>query len=247
MDLQAILFDVNGTLIDIETEDESEETFSILGRFLIYQGIALAAHEIRGLYLDTMKRQRVASSESFPEFDATGIWREILDGQWMEKGCPIPGERREQLPLFLAELHRGIAMRRLVPYPDVAVVLEALKSRYSLAIVTDAQSAYARTELAAVGLLSYFDHVVVSGDKGYRKPDRRLFADALGRVHALPEQAIFVGNDMYRDVFGARELGMKTVFFPTEWGEKHHEGTEPDYVIHRFAQLLDAVEFLAAR
>ena len=45
--------------------------------------------------------------------------------------------------------------------------------------VTDAQSAYARGELHKVGLLDYFDPIVVSGDHGYRKPDRRLFQLAL--------------------------------------------------------------------
>jgi hypothetical protein len=41
---------------------------------------------------------------------------------------------------------------------------------------------YARAGLHRVGLLGYFDPIAVSGDYGYRKPDRRLFQAASGRT-----------------------------------------------------------------
>jgi len=62
-----------------------------------------------------------------------------------------------------------------------------------------------------------------------------------------PEQAIYVGNDMYHDVFGARQAGLRTVFWPTQYGRKTYENTAADYIIYSFAQLREAVAFLAAR
>ena len=58
---------------------------------------------------------------------------------------------------------------------------------------------------------------------------------------------IFVGNDMYRDVFGANRLGIKTVFFKSNQGEQRKSGAEPDYIIYDFRQLPEAVRFLEAR
>ena len=87
-------------------------------------------------------------------------------------------------------------------------------------MVTDAQSAYARGELHKVGLLGYFDPIVVSGDHGYRKPDRRLFQFALDGMDVAAGNALYVGNDMYRDIFGAREAGMTTVMFDSDQGSK---------------------------
>src|SRR5665647_3921579 len=87
-----------------------------------------------------------------------------------------------------------------------------LRPKCHLAIISDGQTAYAVPELNAVGLSGYFDPIIVSGHFGYRKPDERLFAAALTAMKMEPSEVLYVGNDMYRDVYGAQKLGMKTVF-----------------------------------
>ena len=85
--------------------------------------------------------------------------------------------------------------------------------------------------------------MIVSGDHGFRKPDQRLFAMTLEAMQLQPEEVLFVGNDMYRDVFGAQQFGLKTVFFQSNQGQQKYEGTEPDYIIYTFPELLNAVHF----
>jgi putative hydrolase of the HAD superfamily len=135
------------------------------------------------------------------------------------------------MPLFLAEMYRGIARCRLRLYPHVREVLDMLRERYPLAVVTDAQSAYARAELHKVGLLDYFDPIVVSGDHGYRKPDRRLFQLALDGMGVAAKHALYVGNDMHRDIFGAQEAGMTTVMVESDQGADVYLDCVPDYRI----------------
>jgi len=112
--------------------------------------------------------------------------------------------------------------------------------------VSDAQAAFAMPELRAVGLGEYFDPVIISGDFGYRKPDPRLFRKALDGLQISPEQAIFVGNDRYRDIFGAKQLGMRTVWFSNSQGIGRNGGAEPDYIIYQFCELPRAIDFLTA-
>ena len=153
----------------------------------------------------------------------------------------------EQLPLFLAELHRGIARRKLRPFPPVKEVLDQLRPHYRMAAVSNAQHAYGVAELYAVGLLDYFDPVIISGDCGYCKPDPRLFQKALDALQVQPEQALFIGNDMYCDVFGPQLLGMKTIFFsPTEQKKSQRE-IHPDYIIYNLAELPRAVKHFVNR
>ncbi len=142
------------------------------------------------------------------------------------------------MPLFLAEMYRGISRRKLGLYPYAREVLDALRGRYPLALVTDAQTAYARGELHRVGLLGYFDPIIVSGDYGYRKPDRRLFQFALDGINVAAENALYVGNDMYRDIFGAREAGLRTVMFDSDQGKKAYRDCVPDYTISDLRELL---------
>ena len=238
MDIRAVAFDVNGTLVRILTDDGDEQVFRAAGHFLTYQGIQLHRHELRDLYFQIMKEQQRASQEKHPEFDAVGIWRSIIDDHATDFTRALPAGKLQQLPLFLAEMTRGVSRRRLSLYPHVREVLDVLQARCPLAIVTDAQSAYARSELHKVGLLGYFGQVVVSGDHGYRKPDRRLFQYALDGMNVAAGNALYVGNDMYRDIYGAREAGMTTVMFDSDQGTKAHPGCVPDHTITDFRDLL---------
>jgi len=239
MDVRGIAFDVNGTLIDIWTEEDSQQVFRAAGHFLTYQGIDLRRHEVRDLYLQILKDQQRASQEEYPEFDATDIWRKIVDDHMTDFTRNLPAEKLAQIPLFLAEMARGISRHRLRLYPNVRQVLDILRQHFPLAIVTDAQSAFARGELHKVGILDYFNPIIVSGDYGYRKPDRRLFQSAVGELRVPAENTLFVGNDMYRDIYGAREAGMKTVMFDSDQGAKEYMGCCADYVITDHRQLLD--------
>jgi putative hydrolase of the HAD superfamily len=243
MDIRALLFDVNGTLIDIETDEGLEEIYRVIAHFLAYQGISLHRWEVRDLYFQIMQQQRVESDETFAEFDVVEVWRELLHNKASDYTRSLPSEKREHLPLFLAELHRSIARKRLRLYPQVQETLDQLRSHFRLGVVSDAQSAYAVPELRAVGLLKYFNAIIVSGDYGYRKPDPRLFQKALDALQVRPEQAIFVGNDSYHDIFGAQQLGMKAIFVNSDQGNTSSQTLSPDYIISSFTELPQAVNY----
>src|SRR5258708_382359 len=78
MEIRALLFDVNGTLIDIETDEWMEEAYRAIAHFLTYQGIALHRGEVRELYFQIMKEQFSSSEERYPEFDVVAVLRELL-------------------------------------------------------------------------------------------------------------------------------------------------------------------------
>ncbi len=241
MDIRALAFDVNGTLVKILADDDEERIFRAAAHFLTYQGIGLHRHELREIYFQTMKEQLRGSPEKYPEFDAAGIWRSIIEDHGTDFTRALPAGKLQQMPLFLAEMARGISRRRLGLYPYVREVLDVLRERYPLAIITDAQSAYARAELYKVGLLGYFDPIVISGDHGYRKPDGRLFQFALDGMGVAAANALYVGNDMSRDIFGAREAGLTTVMFNSDQGTKAYRDCVPDYTITDFRELLQII------
>jgi putative hydrolase of the HAD superfamily len=241
MDIHAVIFDVNGTLVEIWTEDDAEQVFRAAGHFLTYQGIDLRRGQVRELYFQAMKAQRKSSPQLHPEFDAVAIWRTIIEEQASDYTRSLPAGKLEELPLVLAELTRGVSRRRLQLYPSVREVLQLLRERFPLALVTDAQSAWARAELQQVGLLEYFDPIVISGDYGYRKPDRRLFQHALDALGIAPQNTLYVGNDMQRDIYGAREAGMQTVMFNSEQGKKEYLDCLPDHTITDHRELLEIV------
>jgi putative hydrolase of the HAD superfamily len=242
MIIRGIIFDINGTLIDILTDDGDEGIYRAIGHFLSYQGIYLNRGQVRDMYYQVLDKQRRAATEAHHEFDAVRVWREFLELN-SAAAAALPPDKLAQMPLFLAEMYRGISRRRLKLYPEVKAVLDELHPRFKLAVLSDAQSAWARPEMRAVGIDSYFDPIVISGDYGFRKPDRRLFEVTLAGMGLDAEEVVFVGNDMYRDIFGAGQLGMKTVFFAPDRVIEPMQGVDPDYIIYQFAELRQAIRF----
>lgn len=243
MIVKGIIFDVNGTLVDIHTDEGHEEVYRIISNMLSYQGISLDPKGLKDLYFQKMKEQRAASSERHPEFDAIGIFREIitLHATNFTRNLPVP--KLEQLPRFLAEAYRAASRFRLQPYRGAEETIVHLHSKYHLAAISDAQTAYAVPELNAVGLSGYFDPIIISGEFGYRKPNERLFTAALTAMKMEPSEVLYVGNDMYRDVYGAQRIGIKTVFIRSNQGTQEKEGVKPDYIIYNLPELLNAIRF----
>ena len=106
MVIRGLIFDINGTLTDILTNEWNDDIYRILSNLLSYQGIAIGLNEIRDLYFQIMKEQRTASGERYPEFDAVGIFREIITRHATDFTLRLPPEKREHLPASIRSLTR---------------------------------------------------------------------------------------------------------------------------------------------
>jgi putative hydrolase of the HAD superfamily len=240
MTIKGILFDLYGTLIDIDTDESLEEIYRGIAHYLTYHGVYLHRWEVRDRYYEIMKRQKEEGGEEYPEINVEAIWNSFLGQEGI--GAPLA---RRKLALILAQLYRAISRKRLQLYPDVKRVLDELRVTYRMALVSDAQPCYALPEMTAVGLEGYFDPIIISAYYGFRKPDTRLIKKALDTMKLGPAEVICVGNDMYRDIFGASQLGIKAIFIDSNQGAKAHENVTPDYFAHRFEDVLKGVEVLA--
>ncbi len=239
MAIKGILFDLYGTLIDIETDESMEEIYRGIAHYLTYQGVYLHRWEVRDRYYRIMKQQKELCSEECPEIDVEAIWNAFLRQEGI-KAAPA----RRRLALTLAHLYRGISRKRLQLYPGVKEVLDELRPVYRMALVSDAQPCYALPEMKAVGLDGYFDPVIISAHYGFRKPDKRLTGKAIEMMKLTAAEVICVGNDMYRDIYGANRLGIKTIFVDSNQGDKVHENVAPDYIARRFEDVLKGVDAL---
>lgn len=91
-------------------------------------------------------------------------------------------------------------------------VLKQMKERgYILGAVTNGVSSLQNIKLDTAGIRSLFDVVVVSGDIGIYKPDRRIFDEAARRAGIPNEKVLFVGDHPINDIKGALGAGMKAI------------------------------------
>lgn len=236
--IRGLIFDLNGTVIDIRTDEWDSHTYRVTANFLDYYGIRVLPERLKKMYFELNRRQRKNSPEKFPEIDVPGIFRTII------ADLTGDGDFPEHLPETAAIVFRAASRYKLQAYPDAGRILNSLKDQYLLAALSDGQSAWALPELRAAGLEKFFSPILISGNAGFRKPDPRLFESVLDQLNLRPEEAVFVGNDMYRDIYGANKAGMRTVLFRSGQGDQNDHGAEPDYIIYHFRELPDAISFL---
>jgi putative hydrolase of the HAD superfamily len=101
----------------------------------------------------------------------------------------------------------------LVLYPHVnRTLLTLLKKGLKLAVISDAPRQEAWLRLCYLGLHHMFDTVIAFEDTGERKPSPVPFRLTLDRIGIAPAEALMVGDWPERDIAGASELGIHTVF-----------------------------------
>jgi putative hydrolase of the HAD superfamily len=109
----------------------------------------------------------------------------------------------------LRKIHKVSNLWEVVP-PEVPAALEALRGRFKLSVISNANGTV-REKLRRVGLLEYFETVLDSHEEGIEKPDPRIFRAAMERTGARAETSLYVGDFYHIDVTGARAAGMEAV------------------------------------
>ena len=98
------------------------------------------------------------------------------------------------------------------PVAGALALLQALKPNYRIGIVTNNRTAEQEEKLAFLGMTDLVDALITSEDVGVPKPDPRIFAAALRRLGARPEETVLVGDNWRADVLAALSVGIRPVW-----------------------------------
>ena len=120
---------------------------------------------------------------------------------------------------------------------DTLHVLNELKGKYKLGILSNGDSSIQHGKIDHVEISDYFDEIVVTGDIGIHKPDKRIFEYTLDKLNVKPEEAIMVGDVFASDILGAINAGMKTAWI-LEDSERPNDSYD-GYRIRKLSELLD--------
>ena len=100
---------------------------------------------------------------------------------------------------------------RLVP--GAMELLEYLKPKYHLHLITNGFQEVQDTKLSLSGMKPFFETLTVSEEVGVKKPDPEFFFYALRKANAKFEESIVIGDEMAVDIDGARAAEIDQVFF----------------------------------
>jgi len=223
--IKAVIFDLDNTLVD----------FSLLKKQAVRGGVTAMLEA--GLRADVEAVYR----RIFAIYEEKGWeYQTVFDDVILE----FNGRYDHK---YLAAAISGYKKSReaaLKPYPAVYATLIALiKKGIKLAVVSDAPGREAWLRLYQLNFHHLFDVVVTHSDSGVFKPSPLPFRMALERLKAAPEECLMLGDWPERDMIGAKNIGMRTVF--ARYGDIFNTVDHgADYEIDRFDGILDIIATL---
>jgi len=141
-----------------------------------------------------------------------------------------------EAPLILAAEFASTRRARQRLLPGARDLLSELSPSYSLALLTNGAPDLQREKIAASGLEGFFKAIAVSGERGIGKPKPEIFHQLLGELKVPPSEAIMVGNSLERDIAGARNAGIRSIWIRVSGSEELADVT-PDHTITSLSEI----------
>lgn len=263
MTVKAIWFDLDDTLL----WDERSVREAL-------QATALYAAEQTGLdpeaLVDAVRREAPALYATYETYPFTqmiginafeGLWGRFSGGEhpmfrkleaiapeyrrkvWT-RGLAAVGVDDPQLGAVLAERFGEERRKRPYVFDDTFAVLDGLRGRYKLLLLTNGSPDLQQEKLDGVpALASYFDHIVISGSFGEGKPSPRLFRHAMSLHGVTAGETLMVGDRLTTDILGANNVGMRSVWINRHGGPRSSD-IAPTWEIDSLSGLLPLLERL---
>jgi putative hydrolase of the HAD superfamily len=125
-------------------------------------------------------------------------------------------------------------LQRLMP--DAKEILVRLALDYQLGLLTNGAPSLQREKIVASGLAPFFQAIAVSGEKGIGKPKAEIFFQLIEELGILPTEAVMVGNSKERDIAGAQNAGIRSIWLRVPGAEELFD-VEPDVEISGLNEL----------
>jgi HAD superfamily hydrolase (TIGR01509 family) len=211
-DLNWVLLDMDGTLLDKHFDDYFWETL-VPQEYARRQGLDL------GLARDLVfaRYQREEGTLNWTDID---FWSRELD-------------------LDIPALKEGI--RHLIEvHPDSEAFLDFLRSKgKKIALVTNAHYKTLNLKMNHTGLLGYFDEVISSFDLGAPKEEVRFWDTLHQRLHFDPAATLLV-DDNAEALAAARTFGVGYPIFKAKSSSQQDSAHHPDFMsIASFHELME--------
>lgn len=205
---RAILFDLDGTL-RINRPEGQEVFYGFLegyGHHVDGNASRRATRWIHGYWADSdqLRVDLYLSGGSM-----AGLYRRFANRHMAVLG--LDRARRESLLPTLTERMRLDYRPESVVPDGVPEMLEDLsRAGYRLGLVSNRDTGL-QDSSERHGLKDHFEVVLEAGQVGRWKPQPELFWEALDRMGVEAREAVYVGDNYYADVLGARSAGLRPI------------------------------------
>jgi len=122
--------------------------------------------------------------------------------------------------------------------PGAIDLLKAVKSKWSVHIITNGFKEVQWIKLNKSGLDQFVDQVFISEEMGAKKPDPVFFKKALAQSKSVAAESLVIGDNLNTDIKGARDFGLDHVYYNPK---KVLHNTSVTHEVHHLSQILELI------
>jgi len=124
-------------------------------------------------------------------------------------------------------------------FPDALETVEWFRAHgCRLALLTNGNGRPQRRKIEKFGLGAFFDSILIEGEVGFGKPDRRIYEMALERLAVRPADVWMAGDNLEWDVAQPQKLGIFSIWINASGnGETKLGGVRPDRIVRSLSEL----------
>ncbi len=218
----AIFFDLGGTLIDADKDRRAH--LEILQEIILRYGIPISAEEALDAHYEYLVEE--INKENF-----ITTWDALKRSLYKLFSEYVPNIKLDFG--WIKEIYFKYHEKFVDLYPGVVDLIKFLKEKGKhVGIISDIDNDYMNFQLNIFGIKDLFDSITTSEEVRAYKPNPEIFQKALNKAGVSGEKAIYIGDNYWKDIIGAKKFNMTTVLVGTPPDEKFIvNGIRPDYVI----------------
>lgn len=147
------------------------------------------------------------------QYDRGEIHRDVIRYERFNRILLQVGVDDYPLSLQMSADYVAQSPRKKNLMPFALEVLDYLKTKYVMYIITNGFDEIQVTKLTSAGIEKYFKDVITSEKAGHKKPAKEIFNYTLQLNGYQPDEAIMIGDNLLTDMAGARNASIDTVFY----------------------------------
>ncbi|MHB8261232.1 MAG: YjjG family noncanonical pyrimidine nucleotidase [Bacteroidia bacterium] len=203
-DIKHVFFDLDRTLWDFEKNSET-----VIRALLIKHNIEKAYNTSAN---DFIKKYKKINHKLWHLYSRHKITKEELRSTRFSRTLERLGTKNNELGYLLEKEYIAQSPFQTTLLEGANDILDYLKPNYKLHILSNGFKEVQHIKLHQSGIKEHFNHIFISEEMGFQKPDKAIFMAAQTKAKANANNCIMIGDDFTNDIEGALNAGWKAVY-----------------------------------
>jgi putative hydrolase of the HAD superfamily len=227
--IKTVFFDLDNTIFDHTRAEQSAL------KILLGSSPEIFASVDQEKFLQTYHKINLELWKKMAQGGITPQRLKVLRFKLTFEALQIHSANAEQMSQKYLEIY----MNQCFTFPNIKQILEYLRPKYELGILSNGFANIQERKLSNLKLAAYFKYFIYSGNVGAMKPYPKIFQEAMRIAQAQPHEIAYVGDSYEDDIKGAKAVGWYAILY-----DPHNHSNNPDLADFVISDLLELKKIL---